>query len=96
MPNEKLVKMWIEKGHSILSKDKWDLWDKIVPIRLDDLYHGMELRCCLEICEILKTGDFVKARQTMENQNHSGMSWGLVRSMIYNFAENGKEFAETL
>lgn len=38
-----LTKVWMEKGREILTEDKWELWDKIVPIRLNDLYQGMEL-----------------------------------------------------
>ena len=88
-----LVTEWCEKGRVILSPDKWDLWDKCVPIRLDDLYHGMELGCTLEIAEILnKGGSFEDAEKAMENQNHSGMSWGLVKSMVSTFCDNGEEF----
>ena len=36
-----LTKVWMEKGREILTEDKWELWDKIVPIRLNDLYQGM-------------------------------------------------------
>jgi hypothetical protein len=88
-----LVAKWREKGRMILSSNKWNLWDKCVPIRLGDLYHGMELGYTLEIAEILnKGGSFEDAKKAMENQNHSGMSWGLVKSMVRSFCDKGEEF----
>lgn len=92
----KLEKEWIEKGHSILSEDKWELWDKCVPVRLNDLYQGMELGNCIEIIEILNKGSFEDAKLAMENQGHSGMSWGLVKAMIRSFSDKGEKFAEYL
>ena len=87
---------WIEKGHKLLSEDKWEEWDKIVPIRASDLYHGMELDNTLQIQEILKADyseeTFEKAKKCMEEQGHSGMSWSLVCAMIREFCTNGKEF----
>ena len=63
-----LTKKWIEEGHKVLPEDKWSEWDRIVPIRLSDLYEGMELGQCLEIINILNTGNFEKAKEIMENQ----------------------------
>ena len=87
---------WIEKGHKLLSEDKWKEWDKIVPIRASDLYHGMELDNTLQIQEILKNDyseeSFEKAKFCMEDQGHSGMSWSLVCTMIKEFCVHGEEF----
>ena len=86
---------WIGKGHKILSKDKWNYWDEIVPTRLDDLYRGWELGCCLDIVKILNNGGSLEeAKQEIEKQGHSGMSWGLVRLMVKEFCERGKEFVD--
>ena len=46
---------WIEKGHKAFAEDKWEEWDKIVPIRAEDLYHGIELDNTLQIQEILSS-----------------------------------------
>jgi hypothetical protein len=90
-----LSKDWMKKGREILTKDKWELWDKIVPIRLGDLYRGMELGCCLDIVEILNNnGTLDKAKEKIESQGHSGMSWGLVCSMVREFCDRGQEFIE--
>ena len=34
--------------------------------------------------------------ETMRNQGHSGMSWGLMKSMIKAFCDCGDEFLEQL
>lgn len=89
-----LSKQWIEKGHKILDEKYWSEWDKCVPIRLGDLYHGMELQCCLDIVEPLNNGcELKEVAKIMEDQNHSGMSWGLVRAMVRAFCDRGEEFA---
>jgi hypothetical protein len=70
-----LTKEWQEKGHEILTKNKWSYWDEIVPIRLTDLYHGMELGCCLDLVKMLNNGcSLDDTKKTIENQDHSGMS----------------------
>jgi len=90
-----LSEVWMQKGKEILSEDKWEYWDQIVPIRLGDLYNGMELGCCLDIVKILNNnGTFYEAKEMIENQNHSGMSYGLVCSMVKEFCDRGKEFVE--
>ncbi len=85
---------WRAKGKEILSIDKWEYWDKIVPIRLEDLYEGMELECCLDLVALLKEGAFEEAKEMLNNQGHSGMSYGLVCTMLKEFADNGEEFLE--
>ena len=87
-----LTKVWVEEGKKVLSKDKWDLWEEIVPIRLKDLYRGMELRCCLDIVKVLNNGTFEEAKTLIEKQNHSGMSFRLVCSMVREFSPRGSAF----
>lgn len=90
-----LSEEWKKKGREILSEDKWEYWDKIVPIRLGDLYHGMELGNCLDIIKILKNnGSLEEAKTMIENQGHSGMSFGLVCSMVREFCDRGQEFVD--
>ena len=50
-PNK--TKEWRDKGHEILDEKYRSDWDNVVPIRLDDLYEGMELKACLDIIEEL-------------------------------------------
>lgn len=90
-----LSKVWMEKGREILTEDKWGLWDEIVPIRLNDLYQGMELGASLEIISILNNNGLLdEAKEKIESQGHSGMSFGLVCSMVKEFSERGNEFVE--
>lgn len=88
-----LTEEWKKKGREILTEYKWNYWDEIVPTRLNDLYHGWELGCCLDIVKILNNGETLEeAKQEIEKQGHSGMSWGLVRLMVKEFCERGEEF----
>lgn len=90
-----LSKEWMKQGRKILTKDKWEYWDEIVPIRLNDLYYGMELGCCLDIVKILNNnGTLDEAKEKIESQGHSGMSYGLVRSMVREFCDRGQEFVD--
>ncbi len=88
-----LTKEWIEKGNTILDEKYREKWAKCVPIRLDDLYRGMELGNCLDIVEQLNKGEELeKVKPLIENQGHSGMSFGLVCSMVKSFCDRGGEF----
>tara|TARA_R110000796_G_C14344479_1_gene410789 strand:+ start:85 stop:618 length:534 start_codon:yes stop_codon:yes gene_type:complete len=91
----KLTIEWVKKGVKILDKKHHKLWTKIVPIRLGDLYKGMELGNCLEIVEQLNKGtELEEVKPLIENQGHSGMSFGLVCSMVRELADRGNEFVE--
>ena len=62
---------------------------------MGDLYHGKELGNCLEIVEQLNKGaELEEVKPLIENQGHSGMSFGLVCSMVREFADRGNEFVE--
>ena len=90
-----LSKEWIEKGHEILDKKYWSYWDECVPIRLLDLYHGMELECCLDIVEKLNNGcSLEEAKKIIGSQGHSGMSFGFVKAMVREFCDRGEEFSK--
>ena len=88
-----LTEEWKVRGRKVLTEDKWEYWDKIIPIRLSDIYEGMELGCCLNIVRILNNGGSLdEAKTEIERQGHSGMSWSLVCNMIKEFCERGEEF----
>lgn len=90
-----LSMVWMEKGREILTEDRWEYWDKIVPIRLNDLYQGMELGACLDIVSILNNnGTLDEAKEKIESQGHSGMSFGLVCAMVKEFSDRGNEFVK--
>ncbi len=88
-----LTKEWIEKGNAILDEKYHETWAKCVPIRLDDLYQGMELGATLDIVKELNAGcELDVAKSIIEGQGHSGMSFGLVCSMVKSFCDRGTEF----
>lgn len=89
-----LTKTWIEQGHEIIEQKYWALWEKCVSIRLSDLYRGKELGDCLDIVGNLNNGcTYEKAKDILDSQNHSNLSWGLIVSMVISFCERGEDFA---
>lgn len=90
-----LTEYWIKQGKEVLTQDKWERWSEIVPIRVNDLYKGMELGQCLKLIKILNNeNSFEEAKEELNNQGHSGMSYGLMKSMIAEFSGKGEEFLE--
>lgn len=88
------AKHWMEEGRKVLDKSKWALWDRMVPVRLHDLYQGTELKYCLDVVKILDNGTLEDAKKEIECQGHSGMSFGLVCAMVKEFSQRGEEFAD--
>lgn len=88
-----LTKEWIGKGNAILDEKYHEKWAKCVPVRLDDSYQGMELGATLDIVKELNAGcELDVAKGIIESQGHSGMSFGLVCSMVKSFCDRGIEF----
>ena len=97
IPN--LTLEYIEKAKGVIPDNKLDLWNRIVPIRLKDLYHGMELDCWIELVSILNKDSAIEdkfndALQAFINQGHSGMSAGLVFSGLKEFHPLGERLVE--
>lgn len=90
-----LIDTYRAKARGVICEDKLELWDRIVPVRLNDLYHGMELDCCLTLVGLLNDSDgvhFDKAKEEFCNQGHSGMSGSLVLNMVECFHAYGARF----
>lgn len=88
-----LTKEWIEKGYAILDEKYHEVWAECVPIRLDDLYEGMELKATLDIVEKLNSGcELEEAKKIINDQGHAGMSFGLVCAMVASFCDRGEVF----
>lgn len=100
IPN--LVPGYCERARGVILEDQYDYWDKIVPIRLGDLYHGMELDATLDLCKIMRDESLSyddrlrKAYDEFMNQGHSGMSAGLVASMLRKFCPDGEDLADAV
>jgi hypothetical protein len=89
------IAAWTDRGSRLVKPEKFEYWMQVVPIRANDLYHGMELDACLDIIEILNAGcSMSSAKKKIEDQNHSGMSYSLVRALVKEFADRGEEFAK--
>jgi hypothetical protein len=97
-----LTEEYRKKARGVILVDQYEFWDKIVPIRLDDLYHGMELGATLELCKIMRDTSLSyderlrKAYKAFQDQNHSGMSAGLVASMLRKFCPDGYDLADAV
>ena len=89
------TKEYCAAARGVIIEEQYGYWDEIVPIRLNDLYHGMELDATLEICRIMRDESvsleerIEKAKEAFDNQGHSGMSAGLVLSMLKTFCPEG-------
>lgn len=94
-----LTEKYRKEARGVIPEDKLSRWDKIVPIRLDDLYKGMELDEWLKMIRILnedssKEERFIKAKEIFDNAGHSGMSASLVLSGLCEFHPDGKECSD--
>ena len=86
---------WIDRGRSIISEKYWELWDKCVSIRVDDIYGGAELGAALDIIEPLNNGcSFAEAKDILDSQGHSGMSHGMTCSIVKSFCDRGEDFVK--
>lgn len=95
-----LTEEYRKRARGIIPENHLEYWDKIVPIRLNDLYHGMELDCWLEL--IAELNDDTKdeseklesCRVMFSMQGHSGMSASLVFSGLKFFHPLGDKLVD--
>ena len=84
------IPTWIEEGKKYIPESHWEEWEKCVNIRANDLYHGMELDNLLEVLQAIESGN-AKTKEDVEgilnDQNHSGASYGMMKSMLKTFSE---------
>ena len=97
-----LSEVYKKAARGVIREDQYEYWDKIVPIRLGDLYEGMELGSTLDLCKIMRDESLSyderlrKAYDEFNNQGHSGMSAGLVASMLRTFCPDGEDLADAV
>ena len=88
-----LAEEYFKAGEKILDDKYLSEWKRIVPIRLKHIYRGMELRDSLAIISKLNGGCSVQeAKLIIDNQDHSGMSYSLVRLLVKSFCDRGEDF----
>lgn len=93
------IKEYQQKAIGVIPKERIPYWNKIVPIRLNDLYRGMELDALLEIIVELNKDfpqkeKFEKCKEIFLKQGHSGMSSSLVFSGLEIFHPLGTELVK--
>jgi len=95
---EAKIPSWIEMGKTLgidpaLTED----WEKMVKGRAGDLYHGMELDAAIVVMQKLNSGATAKdIKETLDDQGHSGASYGMVRWIVETFASRGKDIFEEI
>lgn len=97
-----LTEKYCQEARGLVIEEELEFWDKCVPIRLNDLYQGMELGCTLDLIRIMRDESLYwierldKARDMFYHQGHSGMSASLMFSMLCKFCPDGKKLVEYL
>lgn len=97
-----LTDKYRKAARGLILKKTYNEWDNIVPIRLGDIYHGLELENVLELCKIMRKRFVRKEKKlriaywSFEDQGHSGCSASLVMSMLRHFCPDGNELADAL
>lgn len=90
-----LTEKYRNEARGLVLDSELEYWDKIVPIRLGDLYHGMELQQVLDCCKIMRDQSLVlsarleKAYDVFMAAGHSGMSASLTMAMLRRFCPHG-------
>lgn len=83
---------WTAEGKKYIYAEKADKWNECVKIRAGDLYHGADLENALEVMKHLdKGGDLAEAKRMIDEQGHSGASYGIVMSILVSFSKRGPE-----
>lgn len=95
-----LTEHYRNAARGLVRKEQLGFWDEIVPIRLGDLYHGMELQQVLDCCKIMRDESLVyaarleKAYDVFMAAGHTGMSANLTMAMLAHFCPHGMELAD--
>lgn len=95
-----LTEHYRKVARGLVREDQLDFWDEIVPFRLKDIYHGMELQQVLDCCKIMRDKSLThvarlkKAYDVFMAANHSGMSAKLTMVMLGRFCPHGVELVD--
>ena len=98
----KLTEHYRKAARGIIAESNLEEWDKVVPIRLGDIYHGMELGETLETCKIMgdESVDYDerlhKAYDRFVDAGHSGRSAVITANMYKRFCPHGEDVADAV
>ena len=97
-----LTEFFRSEARGIIAEKDLAHWDEIVPARLEDIYHGLELSSTLDIVKIMNQTDqplesrISQAKSEFIRQGHSGMSAVLMYSMLTVFCPEGQALVTEL
>jgi len=97
-----LTEKYSKEAIGLIDEDKLEEWNRIVPIRLGDIYQGMEIVQTLDICKIMRDEEtdydtrLHKAYDLFMESGHSGMSASLTAAMIKHFCPYGEDVADAV
>lgn len=85
-----------EMAKSRISDEDMALFEKILPTRVSDIYHGMEIQSLFDLMDAFKNKGVDEAQRLFLNQGHSGISAHLTLSLLLQFCHDKgvKEFVE--
>ena len=90
---EEKIPEWIERGKKFIYPQQEEMWKYCVDVRAHDLYHGNDLENALDIMECLDNGGTIEeANKILDDENHSGTSYGITLSIVLSFSKRGPEF----
>lgn len=95
-----LTEHYRKVARGVIIESELEYWDEIVPIRLGDLYRGMELDQVLDCARVMRDETLSrierlrKAYKIFNDAGHSGMSAGLTMAMLRRFCPDGNELAD--
>ncbi len=95
-----LTEHYRKVARDVIVESELEYWDKIVPIRLGDIYRGMELDQVLDCARVMRDETLSrierlhKAYKIFNDAGHSGMSAGLTMAMLRRFCPDGNELAD--
>lgn len=89
------IPYWMEKGSDLIYPERMEDWKKYVEASArEGMYHGMDIDATIELMEMLENGSLEDAKKLINEQGHSGWSYGIVRRNIFEFSSKGPEFWE--
>lgn len=89
------IPAWIEKGEAFIYPERMKKWKECVEVRASDIYHGTDLDAALILMEKLESGASIEeVKEMFDKQDHSGVSAGIIKSIIFHFSKRGPEFYE--
>ena len=95
-----LTEHYRKAARGVIIESELEYWDEVVPIRLGDIYRGMELDQVLDCARVMQDETLSreerlrKAYKIFDDAGHSGMSAWLTMAMLRRFCPDGNELAD--